>query len=124
MRVSLNRRINSGLLLLEVLHEHCGKFLVCEKPLTDSREARIRDKSLKLLRNLRSQTTGGSTSSRIGASICVRQTFISIVGESTSSAHSCKFFFTRESLQQDFKCKVRLVLRHSKGTDAVLTGLA
>lgn len=46
LRVGLNRSIDVGLLLLEILHEHRGEVLVGEQPLTDSWEAGVRHQSL------------------------------------------------------------------------------
>ena len=50
--VGLNRSVNVWLLLLEILHKHGGEVLVSEQPLTDSREAGVRNQGLQLLDDL------------------------------------------------------------------------
>lgn len=52
LRVGLDRSVNVWLLLLEILHKHGGEVLVSEQPLTDSREAGVRNQGLELLDDL------------------------------------------------------------------------
>ena len=123
LRVLLNGRVDVGLLLLEVAHEHGGKVLVGQQPLTDSWEARVSHEGPELLQYLRGQSgrseVGGATAcTKIGLLVS-----ISII-VAARILHCCHLCLARKSLQQNFEGKVRLVLRHGEGPDAVLTRLA
>lgn len=119
----MNGRVDVGLLLLEVAHKHGGKVLIGQQPLSDRREARVGHECLELLQHLRGQSGRSKVG---GATACTKIGLLVSIGIIVAARvlHCCHLCLARKSLQQNLESKVRLVLRHGEGPDAVLTRFA